>query len=70
MITGSKIWYKNDKCHRDGDLPAVEWDNGYKEWYKNGIRYFPIEQLIRIGIIMKIKIMVMSNKWWYTEIQN
>lgn len=24
------------KFHRDGDLPAVEWDDGGKEWYQNG----------------------------------
>jgi antitoxin component YwqK of YwqJK toxin-antitoxin module len=34
-VYGSKEWYKNGKLHREGDLPAVEWD-GSKFWYKNG----------------------------------
>ena len=62
---GTKYWYKNDKYHRDGDLPAIEYANGYKLWYKNGIKYYPIIQLIVINII-KIKIIKIGNKWWYT----
>ena len=66
---GSNSWYKNGEYHRDNDLPAVEWTNGNKWWYKNDIRYFPIEQYIIIESIIikiKIKIMKMGNKWWYT----
>jgi len=39
---GYKAWYKNDKRHRnDKDengrvLPAVVWNNKYKEWWLNG----------------------------------
>jgi hypothetical protein len=28
-------WYKNGKLHRDGDLPAVEFADGTKKYYKN-----------------------------------
>jgi antitoxin component YwqK of YwqJK toxin-antitoxin module len=31
-----KLWHRNGKNHRDGDLPAVEWKNGDKEWWRNG----------------------------------
>ena len=31
----SKMWYKDGKKHRDGDLPAVEESNGTKWWYRN-----------------------------------
>ena len=37
-----KMWYKDGKYHRDGDLPAItsksntEW---YPEWYQNGKRH-------------------------------
>ncbi len=33
---GNKFWYKNDKRHRDNDLPACECTNGRKMWYVNG----------------------------------
>ena len=32
-------YYKNNKLHRDGDLPAIEYANGSKCWYKNGKRH-------------------------------
>ena len=35
---GRKHWLKNGKYHRE-DGPAIEWPNGEKFWYKNGI-YF------------------------------
>ena len=37
--TGSKKWYKDGKLHRDGDLPAVEYNDGTKEWWKDGEQY-------------------------------
>ena len=33
---GVKYWFKNGKCHHDGNLPAVEYINGTKIWYKSG----------------------------------
>ena len=65
---GSKNWYKNNLYHRDNNLPAIEYSNSTKFWYKNGIRYYPIEQLIIIDtmMIIKVKIVKMGNKWWYT----
>jgi hypothetical protein len=36
---GAIIWkYPNGKLHR-GDGPAIEWDDGVKEWWCNGIRH-------------------------------
>lgn len=32
-------WYKNDKYHRDNDLPAVVGMSGAEEWYINGVRH-------------------------------
>ena len=33
---GTKRWYlPNGKLHRE-DGPAIEWADGYKEWYRNG----------------------------------
>ena len=34
---GDKAWYHNGKLHRE-DGPAIEWANGYKEWYINDKR--------------------------------
>ena len=33
----SKSWYLNSKLHRE-DGPAIERDDGYKEWVLNGER--------------------------------
>jgi hypothetical protein len=34
---GNIFWYnKKEELHREGDLPAVEKNNGYKAWYING----------------------------------
>ena len=35
-LSGDKYWYKNDKYHRNGDLPSIKKTNGDKIWYKNG----------------------------------
>ena len=38
--SGNKHW-TNEKgeTHRDGDLPAIEYADGYKEWWINGDCY-------------------------------
>jgi hypothetical protein len=36
-VEGTKLWYKNGKCHREGDLPAYIGADGSQEWYKNGL---------------------------------
>ena len=36
---GDKWYYKNNKVHRDGDLPAMEFSNGDKSWLRNGLRH-------------------------------
>ena len=33
---GTKSWYLNDKLHRE-DGPAIEWADGTKYWYLNGV---------------------------------
>ena len=33
---GNKRWYLNDELHRI-DGPAIEFANGYKAWYFNGL---------------------------------
>ena len=33
---GDKVWYFSDKMHRE-DGPAVEYANGDKFWYLNGV---------------------------------
>jgi hypothetical protein len=30
-------WYLNAEFHRDDGLPAIEWANGTKSWYKHGV---------------------------------
>ena len=34
----NKVWYKNKKNHRDGDLPAYITPT-LKAWFRNGINY-------------------------------
>ena len=36
---GTRRWYKDGKRHRDGDLPAVVFENGDAVWYKDGKRH-------------------------------
>jgi hypothetical protein len=36
---GTKIYFKNGKWNRDGDLPAIEYGTGDKLYYKNGLRH-------------------------------
>ena len=38
MISSIEIWYKDDKIHRDNDLPAVILPDGTQYWYKDGKR--------------------------------
>lgn len=35
----STIHYLNNRRHRDDDLPAVESDDGGKQWWRNGVRH-------------------------------
>jgi len=40
LSDGTKIWKnKEDELHRLNDKPAVEYPDGEKEWYKNGLRH-------------------------------
>ena len=38
-----KCWYLGGKLHREGDLPAIERNNGVKEWFIDGNRHRAIE---------------------------
>jgi hypothetical protein len=38
-LFGSKFWYKNGLCHRDGNKPSIIWSFGSIEWHKNGKYY-------------------------------
>jgi hypothetical protein len=44
MANGSKVWYKNNKLHRDdmkdstSALPAIICSDGHVEWWIDGIR--------------------------------
>lgn len=35
-LDGTKIWYKNDKIHRDNDEPAIITSEGKTIWYIDG----------------------------------
>jgi hypothetical protein len=35
-LEGRTEYYYNGLLHRDNDLPAIEWENGSKEWYQHG----------------------------------
>jgi hypothetical protein len=37
-MSGTMVWYKDGKRHRDNDLPAIVWSGGSKEWWVNGER--------------------------------
>lgn len=34
---GTKLWYKNCQLHRE-DGPAIEWHDGDKDWFINGVQ--------------------------------
>lgn len=40
------IYFHDDKerLHRDGDLPAVIWENGRQEWYYKGFRHRELDE--------------------------
>ena len=52
-----KLWYRNCKKHRDGNLPAVEWKDGNKEWWENGM-------LHRDGGLPAVEYANGSKEWW------
>lgn len=35
----TKKWYRFGDLHREGDLPAIEWEDGGVEYYKRGMRH-------------------------------
>ena len=55
-------FYNDDKCRRDGDLPAIEDYTGSKFWYKDGKCY-------RNGDMPMIECSN-GNKSWYKKSYN
>jgi len=37
---GTKMWYEDNKIHRDNNLPALIRSNGYNSYYKNDKHYW------------------------------
>lgn len=35
-LTGTKAWYRNGRCHRDNDRPAIIRGSGQMEWWRDG----------------------------------
>lgn len=55
--TGTAVWYKNGRRHRDGDMPAeIVYGSGTMIWIKNG-------EVWREGL--KPAMITMSNAYWY-----
>jgi hypothetical protein len=38
ICNGAKVFRLNGELHRE-DGPALEWSNGYKQWYLNDTQY-------------------------------
>ena len=55
----NRIEYYNENVylHRENNLPVVEYNDGDKEWYLNGIEYTEEEYTIKLKLkkIIKIK---------------
>ena len=57
---GTKYWrLLNGKVHRE-DGPAVEWENGTKEWWLNGIWYQTQQDWLIALRPLKLKIILNS----------
>ena len=78
---GTKRWYNEvGELHRDGDLPAVEWKSGGKEWWINGIldRENDLPTIVYVtgttvwfnksGVRYRIDEWIDGDKAWYYEI--
>jgi hypothetical protein len=52
-----KVWYRNGILHRDGDLPAIIWEDRGNEWWKNGKRH-------REGDLPAIEWASGTKEWW------
>ena len=57
MFRWNKEWYKEGKCHRDGDLPAIDHIYGTKKWFKEGL-------LHRDGDFPAIEYFNSTKKWY------
>lgn len=46
-FNGVNVWYQNDLLHNE-EGPAITTLDGAKEWWLNGVRYDPIEWLLKV----------------------
>jgi len=44
---GTRVWMAEGKWHRE-DGPAIEYPNGTKEWWLNGIQYNCLEWILKV----------------------
>ena len=51
---GTKSWWLNGKCHRE-DGPAMEFADGTKAWYRNGVK---LRVRTLAGLEKKIALMI------------
>jgi hypothetical protein len=64
---GTKLWYLNGKLHRE-DGPAIEYLNGYKEWYLEGEQLTEEEYNRRMNPVQQLTIEYLNGyKEWYLE---
>ena len=57
IANGDQCWFKEDKSHREGDLPAFIGTDGTQRWYKEG-------KMHRDGNLPAI-IMADGTQYWY-----
>ncbi len=84
IMNDSKYWFNDAKqLHREGGLPAIEYSNGDKCWYVNGLAHrdddLPATELVNgykewyvNGIIHRENDLpaaedINGNKWWYVN---
>lgn len=55
-----KIWYKNGLKHRDGDKPAMVFDDGTNVWFKNGLQH-------RDNDKPAVVYFTGTSEWWFND---
>ena len=64
---GSKFWWLNEELHRE-DGPAIEWLDGTKEWYLNGVELSEQDFNTRMNTkeltINQIEELLVGDKWY------
>jgi len=57
---GNKIWYLNNKLHREDD-PSIEFKNGKKQWWLNGKQVKEEDVIIKVNLTKKEYIKFVMN---------